>query len=109
MPYRSAEQIEGHIFGFMYEMSLDLLIVARNSYTVLDILSDVGGIESIFVTGISLVLSILNYKYFDSYMVSHLYKLPGKEQFTPIKTGNVKLFCIDLLPNWLTCCKLSAR
>ena len=109
MPSRSAEQIEGHIFGFMYEMSLDLLIVSRNSYTLLDILSDVGGIESIFVTCISLILSILNYKYFDSYMVSHLYQLPDKEQFTPTKTSNVKLFCIDLLPSWLTCCKLSAR
>ena len=59
MSTRSAEHVKGQIFGITYEMSLDLIIVARNGYTVLDILSDVGGIESILTTGICLVLSIV--------------------------------------------------
>ena len=44
------------MFGVTFEMSLDLLIVSRNGYTMLDILSDVGGIESILISGISLFL-----------------------------------------------------
>ena len=88
-------------------MSLDLLVVARNGYTVLDILSDVGGIESILITGIGLLISIWNYKHFDSYMVSHLYQLSFKEPFTPTKISNIKLFCIDILPRWAVCCQLN--
>ena len=88
-------------------MSLDLLIVARNGYTVLDILSDVGGIESILISGVTLFLSVWNYRHFDSYMVSQLYCSPEAEMRDFKQTGklfNVKLFCIDLLPGWLGCC-----
>ena len=57
-----------------FEMNLDLKIVARSGYTFLDLLSDVGGIESILITGTSFFLVIVNHNYLDSYMVSRLYK-----------------------------------
>ena len=61
-------------------MSLDLQILTRNSYNVMDLLSDVGGIESILFTGVGLFLSIWNYRHFDNYMVSHLYNLPESQK-----------------------------
>lgn len=109
MPFRPADHIEHQIFGFMFEMSLDLLVVARNGYNVLDLLSDVGGIESIIISGIGIFLSVFNYKHFDSYMVSQLYQSADNKPFTPTKVSNIKLFCIDLLPSKLACCKLNAQ
>ena len=43
------------------DMSLDQTVVERNNYTILDVLSDVGGLESVIASAISLILSILNY------------------------------------------------
>ena len=51
-------------------MNLDQILIERTGYTILDILSDVGGILGIFVSGISFILSILNYNYLDNYLVS---------------------------------------
>lgn len=90
------------------------MVVARDGYTILDILSDVGGIESILITGIGLALQLWNYKHFDSHMVSQLYKRPdaaanGQSGFKPTKCGNIKLFCIDHLPRKVTCCRLNER
>ena len=90
-------------------MSLNLRILAREGYTVLDRLSDVGGIEAILIMAISIFLSFWNYKYFDSYMVSHLYKPAEQEFFTPTKYSNIKLFCMDSLPKRMLCCRNNAR
>ena len=54
-------------------MNMDLKILHRNGYTVLDMLSDVGGVESIFVTALAFFLSIWNHDNFDNIMVSHLF------------------------------------
>lgn len=93
------------------ELSLDLLVVERNSYTLLDLLSDVGGIASILTSAITLFLSITNYRYFDSYMVSHLYQPtdPASSQFEPKQLSNVKLFCMDQLPAAIRCCRRSPK
>ena len=60
-----------------FEMNLDLLFVNRDGYTAIDVLSDIGGMEAIFISGITIFLSIWNYKHFDSYMASHMYKMSG--------------------------------
>ena len=54
-------------------MNMDLKILHRNGYTVLDMLSDVGGVESIFVTAFAFFISIWNHDNFDNYLVSHLF------------------------------------
>ena len=38
-------------------------------------LSDVGGIQSILLSGVGVALGIWNYNNFDNYMASHLYKV----------------------------------
>ena len=55
-------------------MSLDQTLIERTGYTITDILSDVGGLQGALVSGISFILSILNYKNLDNYMVSKLFK-----------------------------------
>lgn len=55
-------------------MNMDLGLIERTGYTVLDILSDVGGLQGILISGISLIISALNYNYLDNYLVSNLFK-----------------------------------
>ena len=56
------------------EMNLDLGVIQRESYNFLDVLSDIGGMQSIIITTFSLLIGIWNYKHFDSYMASKLFK-----------------------------------
>ena len=55
-------------------MDYDLLFVERTSYTVLDVLSDLGGIQSILISVIGLILAILNSNYLDDYLIFRLFK-----------------------------------
>ena len=49
---------------------MNLSVVQRTGYTLLDVLSDVGGLQGILLSAIVLFLSIVNYGYLDSYLVS---------------------------------------
>ena len=61
------------------EMSLDKVDIERENYSFLDVLSDAGGIQSIFITTFSVIISLLNYKYFDTYMASRLFKIKKED------------------------------
>lgn len=50
------------IQGIEIKMSLDLVSIERNVYTVLDLLSDIGGLQGSFVSVIGFLVSIWNYK-----------------------------------------------
>ena len=50
---------------------------------MLDVLSDIGGIQSIIITSFSFFIGIWNYKHFDSYMASKLYKLNSRKEPKP--------------------------
>ena len=78
---RSAEA-EGSslVSQLSFQMNFDVVRLQRDGYTLIDILSDIGGMEAILISGISLFLSLWNYKHFDSHMASNLYKLPGDER-----------------------------
>lgn len=54
-------------------MSLNLNVVERDGYTILDLLSDVGGLEVILISGISLLLRALNHNFLDNFLISQLY------------------------------------
>ena len=55
--YRDTDLVE----GIRIWMNLNLTAIDRSGYTVLDILSDVGGLKSILIPTISFVIGILNY------------------------------------------------
>ena len=70
VPFKKEEDlIQGVIIG----MDLNLNVVDRSGYTLLDVLSDVGGLQGILISGFLLVLSILNHNLLDSYLVSKLF------------------------------------
>ena len=96
-------------------MNFDLKIIRRDTYNFLDMLSDVGGIESILITFMNFILSFWNYNHLENYMVSKLYQYkyhvqsttrirPGNELFIPTNTCNILHYLRDLLPNKLLCC-----
>ena len=99
----------GEVLSLSFEMNLDLLFVSRDGYTAIDALSDIGGIESIIISGITIFLSVWNYKHFDKYMASHLYKFKGGDTpdkyFEVSKISNIKFYCLDLLPSKCVCCR----
>ncbi len=63
--------------GFGIDMSLDQTVIERSNYTILDVLSDVGGLESVIASAIALVLSIMNYNNLDSTMITQLFSFPS--------------------------------
>ena len=87
-------------------MDMDLTVIERTGYTVLNILSDVGGLQGILISGISLLLSVLNHNYLDNYLVTKLFKYGSAVCFTALPmTRRIKEFRVArLLPNKLDCC-----
>ena len=60
------------------EMNLDLHIVERNFVTVLDFLANIGGLDSIFTSLISFVVTIWHWHGLaDMFLVSKLFTLPS--------------------------------
>ena len=57
------------------EMNLDIIDMKRQGYDLLQLLSDIGGIQAILMSGFAFFVSIWNYNFFENYMVSRLYKL----------------------------------
>ena len=70
-------------------MSMDQTLIQRSGYTILDILSDMGGMQNILISLISFTLSILNYNYLDNYLISKLFK-SNQTSLMVSKTDNVK-------------------
>ena len=56
-------------------MNMNLKMVARDGYTILDFLSDIGGILGLLVSGITYILVLWNYNHFENFMVTRLFKL----------------------------------
>ena len=103
------------------EMNLDRTNLIRECYDILDLLSDVGGIQTIMLVLTSVVLSVLNYGNFDTFMASRLFKIKREsatddgglnifeqsDYFRGSKYNNIRLCLMDCLPSRLVCCKRS--
>ena len=57
------------------EYNLNQTIIARDGYTYFDILSDVGGMQSILMSFIAIFISVWNHNMLDNFLVSRLYKV----------------------------------
>ena len=96
-------------------------MVTRNGYTILDVLSDMGGMQRVLFSFFSVVTSVLNYSNFDSYLASKLYKVGDEKRdknnpeksayFTEGETSSIKEFFSKRLPKKILCksCKLNRR
>ena len=49
--------------------------VERSGYTILDLLSDIGGIEAILFSFFAVIISVFNYKNFANTLASKFYKI----------------------------------
>ena len=61
-------------------MGLDLIVYERQVYTLFDMLADIGGLSSILVTFIKLLLAAWNYNSLDNLMVSRLFKIQKQKE-----------------------------
>ena len=61
-------------------MSMDQRMVTRVGYTILDVLSDIGGILSVLISGFAIPLSFWNHNYFDYALVALFFKLKSNEK-----------------------------
>ena len=59
-------------------MNLNQIVIARSGYTLLDYLSDIGGMSSILMSCASSVLAFWNYNMLYDGMITKLYKLQPK-------------------------------
>ena len=73
---------DNRLIGWSWNMSKDLLEIERNGYTLLDWLSDIGGILGIAFSVFSSLIGQLNANYFNDTLISRLYKYqPGYDDF----------------------------
>ena len=84
------------------ELNLDLATINRSYYSLLDCLSDIGGLMSVILSTIAFLLIILNHQYLENYMVVSLFEIDGAEdkskRIQPPKCSNIKDFFIDIIP-----------
>ena len=83
---------------------MDRVLVERNGYTIFDLLSDLGGLQGILISGISSLLSILNYNHLNDFLVSQLFEIDQTTLKASSTRDSIKAYCIELLPRKLVCC-----
>ena len=92
------------IEGIWIQMNNDLTLIQRTGYTILDFFSDIGGLQGLLISFISLFLSFWNHNYLENYLVSALFKSKAskKDAKNTLSTpsSNLKEFCYDrILPS----------
>ena len=77
MPYEFSDNVW---LSITFEMSLDVVEYEREVYTFLMMLSDIGGLAGALVTLLSLFMALWNFKAFDNYLVSKLYRVLRQDE-----------------------------
>ena len=101
-------------------MDANLTLIQRNGYHIIDLLSDVGGLQGLLISVISALLSIWNYQNLENYLAVKLFKFENTgdsddvsgsaKAVLPSQVQTLKLFCIEkVLPSRLVCCRRDAR
>ena len=57
------------------EYNMNQIVIARDSYKFLDLLSDLGGMQGILFSLIGYFIAFWNYNMLDNFMVTRLYKI----------------------------------
>ena len=78
LPTKSYEKDYHVQLDITIEMNLNQLVIARDGYTALDFISDIGGMQGMLIAGAAFLLSIWNYKQLDNFLVGKLYRLSSK-------------------------------
>ena len=103
------------------ERNLNKNMIARSGYTILDWISDIGGIQGILISAVAIVVSYWNYNYLENFMVSKLFRIEKKDAGNEVyddpddKYDNFRLSALsglrdvlcDSLPSCFQCCRNS--
>ena len=105
-------------------MNLNQLVIARDGYTALDFISDIGGMQGMLMTGCAFLLTIWNYQHLDNFLIAKLYRLStnahkqddlrpkrkGDNLLKPIPCQNLIDYFADKAPRFLQCgCRSSPQ
>lgn len=63
------------IYGVRIVMGKDLIVIERTGYTILDFLSDVGGLQGILVFLMTLVMNLFNRNRLSTFMIERLFRV----------------------------------
>ena len=72
IPYMEEDDL---VQGIQIEVNANLTLIQRSGYHIIDLLSDVGGLQGLLISAISVFLSVWNYKNLDNYLAVKLFKL----------------------------------
>ena len=72
--------VPGLIMSIPFEVDFDRSVIHRDSYTIIDVLSDIGGLNGLITSFLAVLVSILNHNNFDSFLASQLYSFSSKKQ-----------------------------
>ena len=90
MPLQPYEKDYHTQMDITFEMNRHQRVVARNGYTILDFISDIGGMQGIMMLFFAIFCSMWNWNQLDNYMVSKLYKVMTDEGARRVKTNFAK-------------------
>ena len=71
-------------------MNLDQLVVARDGYTILDFISDIGGMQGMLISAAALILTIWNHNHLENFLVTRLYRLGSTSSVADDEEGSDK-------------------
>ena len=72
---RYDERSSDLVMQLSYEVNFDQKVISRSGYTLLDVLSDVGGFLGVLTSIFAFILSLFNFNNFSSHLASRFYKL----------------------------------
>ena len=109
-------EYDNTVFSVLIGGSNDQLVIERSNYSVFDLLGDIGGLESIIFSFVTLMLSALNYNHLDNELVSRLFRFKNSSQsgddsqfYKVTRTWNVCNLFMDCIPTFCLCCAKSKR
>ena len=65
------------VYSIAFSMSRDLKVTERIGYTILDLFSDIGGIQGLLQSFFSIIVGIFNHGLLDDMLISKLFKYRG--------------------------------
>lgn len=94
-----AEKQDSIWFSLTLERDLQMISYAHQTYTILDLLAEVGGFVFLIFIVLSFAVSMLTYEDLDNYLAAKLYKVEKPplqktvlNQYDPIKPGSWQMF-----------------
>ena len=124
------ELYDKDVMAIGIDMSLDQIVIERSIYTILDVLSDVGGLKVMIVAIFAFIKSIINYNGLDSTIIEQLYTFPDEQDakvtgghqqnndtsetathvtYKTSMLGNFADYILDMLPGFCRFCKKTRR